>query len=94
MSLRAEQLHTNSNHLVIPSCENKQETKQEVTLQPQDMSLDKRSMMPLAEQEQKTVEEVKQAEETERRQEPEGRQADTVITEHGTREVCMQALLS
>lgn len=92
MSLRAEQLITNSNHLVIPSCE-KQETKQEVTLQPpkqqQDMSSDKRSMMPLAEQEQKSVEEVKQVEETERRQEPEGRQADKVITEHDRREVCM-----
>lgn len=87
MSLRAEQLINNSTHIVPPDCQNKQETRQEVTQQQQDMRSEKSQGTPQAEREQGRIEEVKQVEETEERQEPEGRQADATITEHDRREV-------
>lgn len=91
MSLRAEQLINNSKHIVPPDCQNKQETRQEVTPQPpkqqQDMRSEKSQGTPQAEREQGRIEEVKQVEETEERQEPEGRQADATITEHDRGEV-------
>uniref|UniRef100_A0A3Q3WV61 Myosin motor domain-containing protein n=1 Tax=Mola mola TaxID=94237 RepID=A0A3Q3WV61_MOLML len=91
MALRAEQLINDSSHIVAPDHQSKQETRQEVMLQPPrqqlDMKPEKSTKTPEAGQEREKVEEVKQVEQTEERQEPDGRQADTSVTEHERREV-------
>uniref|UniRef100_A0A8C4DI61 Myosin motor domain-containing protein n=1 Tax=Dicentrarchus labrax TaxID=13489 RepID=A0A8C4DI61_DICLA len=91
MSLRAEQLISNSKHIVSPDPASKQDTGQEVTPEPpkkhQDMRSERSKRTPPAEQPKGRIEEVKQVEKKEERQEPEGRQADTTVTETDRREV-------
>uniref|UniRef100_A0A8C4DC35 Myosin motor domain-containing protein n=1 Tax=Dicentrarchus labrax TaxID=13489 RepID=A0A8C4DC35_DICLA len=90
MSLRAEQLISNSKHIVSPDPASKQDTGQEVTPEPpkkhQDMRSERSKRTPPAEQPKGRIEEVKQVEKKEERQEPEGRQADTTVTETDRRE--------
>ncbi|KAM4634781.1 unconventional myosin-XVIIIb [Polymixia lowei] len=114
MSLRAEQLvsgershnptqsdckTSSQRHIVSPDLKTKQETRQDVTLEPPKQQQEMRSEKEMPSEgrtsraakqkkekiEVKTVE--KKEEGLEERQEPEGRQADTTITEHQRREV-------
>ncbi|XP_031143663.1 unconventional myosin-XVIIIb isoform X1 [Sander lucioperca] len=99
MSLRAEQQMNSNKHtdgrtssqrqIYSPDPGNKKETRQEVTPEPLKQQQEVKSEKNMKKQQEKERIEVveKKEEKMEERLEPEGRQADTTVTEHNTREV-------
>lgn len=93
-SAQSDGRSSSQRHIMTPDPGNKQAVTPEPPKQQQDIRSEKKNKKtPQAEQEKERTEEVKKVEKkeesVEERQEPDGRQADTTITEHDRKEVCM-----